>query len=149
MKRIKEQGHMYGVLCIKEQSAWSTVKRVVIDTHQEAAHIALIKKEEIMQQKHQHLNLRWDRIIGAILIVLVLILGAVQAFSENETEVKENRTITVMYRVKEGDTLWSIVKDLLGEEVNAQQVIYQIQQDNNIVNTLPAGRVINIRMPKK
>ena len=149
MKRIKEQGHMYGVLCIKEQSAWSTVKRVVIDTHQEAAHIALIKKEEIMQQKHQHLTLRWDRIIGAILIVLVLILGAVQAFSENETEVKENRTITVMYRVKEGDTLWSIVKDLMGEEVNAQQVIYQIQQDNNIGNTLPAGRVINIRMPKK
>ncbi len=99
--------------------------------------------------KQKHLTLRWDRIIGAILIVLVLILGAVQVFSENETEVKETRTITVMYRVKEGDTLWSIVKDLLGEEVNAQQVIYQIQQDNNIGNTLPAGRVINIRMPKK
>lgn len=99
--------------------------------------------------KQKHLTLRWDRIIGTILIVLVLILGAVQVFSENETEVKETRTITVMYRVKEGDTLWSIVKDLLGEEVNAQQVIYQIQQDNNIGNTLPAGRVINIRMPKK
>lgn len=125
------------------------MKIVDIDTHQEAAHIARIKKEEIMQQKHQHLNLRWDRIIGAILIVLVLILGAVQVFSENEPEVKETRTITVMYRVKEGDTLWSIVKDLLGEEVNAQQVIYQIQQDNNIGNTLPAGQVINIRMPKK
>lgn len=138
---------MYNVLCIKEQSAWSTVNIADIDIHPGAAHIAHIKKEKTMKQKH--LTLRWDRIIGAILIVLVLILGAVQVFSENETEVKETRTITVMYRVKEGDTLWSIVKDLLGEEVNAQQVIYQIQQDNNIGNTLPAGRVINIRMPKK
>lgn len=147
MKRIKEQGHMYDVPCIKQRFAWNTVKIVNIDIHQEAAHIAHIKKEKTMKQKH--ITLRWDRIIGAILIVLVLILGAVQVFSENETEVKETRTITVMYRVKEGDTLWSIVKDLLGEEVNAQQVIYQIQQDNNIGNTLPAGRVINIRMPKK
>ena len=138
---------MYDVQCIKEQSAWSTVNIADTDTHQGAVHIAHIKKEKTMKQKH--LTLRWDRIIGAILIVLVLILGAVQVFSENETEVKETRTITVMYRVKEGDTLWSIVKDLLGEEVNAQQVIYQIQQDNNIGNTLPAGRVINIRMPKK
>ena len=138
---------MCAVLCIKEQSAWSTVNIAGTDTHQGAVHTAHIKKEKTMKQKH--LTLRWDRIIGAILIVLVLILGVVQVFSENETEVKETRTITVMYRVKEGDTLWSIVKDLLGEEVNAQQVIYQIQQDNNIGNTLPAGRVINIRMPKK
>ena len=147
MKRIKEQRHMYDVLCIKEQSAWSTVNIADTDIHPGAVHIAHIKKEKTMKQKH--LTLRWDRIIGAILIVLVLILGVVQVFSENETEVKETRTITVMYRVKEGDTLWSIVKDLLGEEVNAQQVIYQIQQDNNIGNTLPAGRVITIRMPKK
>lgn len=147
MKRIKEQEHMYDVLCIKEQSAWSTVNIADIDTHQGAVHTAHIKKEKTMKQKH--LTLRWDRIIGAILIVLVLILGVVQVFSENETEVKETRTIIVMYRVKEGDTLWSLVKDLLGEEVNAQQVIYQIQQDNNIGNTLPAGRIINIRMPKK
>ena len=94
-------------------------------------------------------NLRWDRIIGAVVIVLVLIFGAVQVFSETEPEVKEPKTITVMYRVKEGDTLWSIVKDLMGEEVNAQQVIYQIQQDNHINDKLPAGRVLNIRMPKK
>ena len=54
-----------------------------------------------------------------------------------------------MYQVEEGDTLWSIVKDLMGESVNAQQVIYQIQQDNKIQNTLNAGQVIKIRMPKQ
>ena len=148
MKRIKEHGHMYDVQCIKEQSAWSTVKIADTDTHQGAVHTADIQREGIYM-KDYNFNPRWERIIGAIIIVLVLILGAVQVFSEDEPEVKETRTITVMYRVKEGDTLWSIVKDLLGEEVNAQQVIYQIQQDNNIGNTLPAGRVINIRMPKK
>ena len=118
-----------------------------IDTHQEAAHTVHLEKEKTMIQKHS--NLRWDRIIGAVVIVLALVFGAVQVFSEDEPEVKEPRTITVMYRVKEGDAVWAMVKGLLGEEVNAQQVIYQIQQDNNIGNTLPAGRVINIRMPKK
>ena len=147
MKRIKEQRHMYDVLCIKEQSAWSTVNIADTDIHPGAAHVAHIKKEKTMKQKH--LTLRWDRIIGAILIVLVLIIGAVQVFSENEPEVKETRTITVMYRVTEGDTLWSIVKDLMGEKVNAQQVIYQIQQDNHINKTLPVGQVIKIRMPKQ
>lgn len=123
------------------------MKRVDINIHPGAVHIAHIKKEKTMKQKY--LTLRWDRIIGAILIVLVLILGAVQVFSENEPEVKETRTITVMYRVTEGDTLWSIVKDLMGEKVNAQQVIYQIQQDNHINKTLPVGQVIKIRMPKQ
>ena len=134
--------------CIKEQFAWSTAIYASIDIHLGAVHTAHIKEIGI-QMKTNNFKPRWGRIIGAIIIVLALILGAVQVFSENEPEVKETRTITVMYRVKEGDTLWSIVKDLLGEEVNAQQVIYQIQQDNNIGNTLPAGRVINIRMPKK
>lgn len=134
--------------CIKEQFAWSTAIYASIDIHLGAVHTAHIKEIGILM-KTNNFKPRWGRIIGAIIIVLALILGAVQVFSENEPEVKETRTITVMYRVKEGDTLWSIVKDLLGEEVNAQQVIYQIQQDNNIGNTLPAGRVINIRMPKK
>lgn len=148
MKKIKEQGRMYGVLCIKEQSAWSTVNIADTDTHQGAVHTAHIQREGIYMETN-NFKPRWERIIGAIIIVLVLILGAVQVFSENEPEVKETRTITVMYRVKEGDTLWSIVKDLMGESVNAQQVIYQIKQDNKIQDTLNAGQVIKIRMPKQ
>lgn len=94
-------------------------------------------------------KLRWGRIIGAIVIVLVLIMGAIQVFSESTSVDTQKKTITVMYQVEEGDTLWSIVKDLMGESVNAQQVIYQIQQDNKIQNTLNAGQVIKIRMPKQ
>ena len=92
---------------------------------------------------------RWGRIIAAIIIVMALIIVAVQVFSEDTQEVTTKKTITVMYQVEEGDTLWSIVKDLMGEKVNAQQVIYQIKQDNKIQNTLNAGQVIKIRMPKQ
>lgn len=92
---------------------------------------------------------RWGRIIGAIIIVLALVIGGVQVFSESTSVETQKKTITVMYQVEEGDTLWSIVKDLMGESVNAQQVIYQIQQDNKIQNTLNAGQVIKIRMPKQ
>ncbi|WP_164726250.1 LysM peptidoglycan-binding domain-containing protein [Veillonella sp. 3891] len=92
---------------------------------------------------------RWGRIIGAIIIVLALIMGAVQVFSADTEEVTTKKTITVMYQVEEGDTLWSIVKDLMGESVNVQQVIYQIKQDNKIQDTLNAGQVIKIRMPKQ
>ena len=99
--------------------------------------------------KTNHFKPRWGRIIGAIIIVLVLIMGAIQVFSEGTQESTTKKTITVMYQVEEGDTLWSIVKDLMGESVNAQQVIYQIKQDNKIKDTLTAGQVITIRMPKQ
>lgn len=148
MKRIKEQGHMYDVLCIKEQSAWSTVNIADTDTHQGAVHTAHIKKVE-RKMKNNNFKPRWGRIIGAIIIVLALVIGGVQVFSESTSVETQKKTITVMYQVEEGDTLWSIVKDLMGESVNAQQVIYQIQQDNKIQNTLNAGQVIKIRMPKQ
>lgn len=148
MKKIKEQGHMYAVLCIKEQSAWSTVNIADTDTHQGAVHTAHIKKEAI-HMKTNNFKPRWGRIIGAIIIVLALIMGAVQVFSADTEEVTTKKTITVMYQVEEGDTLWSIVKDLMGESVNAQQVIYQIKKENKIQDTLNAGQVIKIRMPKQ
>ena len=99
--------------------------------------------------KNNNFKPRWGRIIGAIAIVLVLIMGAVQVFSESTPVETQKKAITIMYQVEEGDTLWSIVKDLMGESVNAQQVIYQIKQDNKIQNTLNAGQVIKIRMPKQ
>ena len=148
MKRIKEQGRMYGVLCIKALYVWNIVKNVNIDIHLEEVHIALIKKVGT-KMKNNNFKPRWGRIIGAIIIVLALIMGVVKVFSEDTPEVTTKKTITVMYQVEEGDTLWSIVKDLMGESVNAQQIIYQIQQDNKIQNTLNAGQIIKIRMPKK
>ena len=148
MKKIKEQGRMYGVLCIKEVYVWNIVKSVDIDIHLEEVHTAHIKKEGI-HMKSNNFKPRWGRIIGAIIIVLALIMGAVKVFSEDTPETTTKKTITIMYQVEEGDTLWSIVKDLMGESVNAQQVIYQIKQDNKIQDTLNAGQIIKIRMPKQ
>lgn len=99
--------------------------------------------------KNNHFKPRWGRIIGVIIIVVALIIGAVQVFSADTEEVTTKKTITIMYQVEEGDTLWSIVKDLMGESVNVQQVIYQIKQDNKIQDTLSAGQVIKIRMRKQ
>lgn len=147
MKKIKEQGHMYGVLCIKEQSAWSTVNIADTDTHQGAVHTAHTK--EVGMHMTNNFKPRWGRIIGSVIIVLALIMGVIQVFSEDTQEVTTKKTITVMYQVEEGDTLWSIVKDLMGESVNVQQVIYQIKQDNKIQDTLNAGQVIKIRMTKQ
>lgn len=148
MKRIKEQGHMFDVQCIKAQSAWSTVNIADTDIHLGAVHTAHIKKEGI-HMKNNHFKPRWGRIIGVIIIVVALIIGAVQVFSADTEEVTTKKTITIMYQVEEGDTLWSIVKDLMGESVNVQQVIYQIKQDNKIQDTLSAGQVIKIRMRKQ
>ena len=124
------------------------MKRVDINTHPGAVHIALIKKVGI-KMKNNNFKPRWGRIIGAIIIVLVLLIGAVQVFSTDTSDATTKKMITIMYQVEEGDTLWSIVKDLMGESVNAQQVIYQIKQDNKIQDTLNAGQVIKIRMPKQ
>lgn len=118
------------------------------DIHPGAVHIAHIKKVE-REMKNNNFKPRWGRIIGAIIIVLVLLIGAVQVFSTDTSDATTKKTITIMYQVEEGDTLWSIVKDLMGESVNAQQVIYQIRQDNKIQDTLNAGQIIKIRMPKQ
>ena len=139
---------MYAVLCIKEQSAWSIVNIADTDTHLGAVHTAHIKEAGI-HMTNNNFKPRWGRIIGAIIIVLALIIGAVQVFSTDTSDATTKKTITIMYQVEEGDTLWSIVKDLMGESVNAQQVIYQIKQDNKIQDTLNAGQVIKIRMPKQ
>ena len=139
---------MYDVQCIKEQSAWSTVNIADTDTHQGAVHTAHIQREGIYMETNDF-KPRWGRIIGAIIIVVALIMGAIQVFREDTQETTTKKTITVMYKVTEGDTLWSIVKDLMGEKVNAQQVIYQIKQDNHINDTLPVGQVIKIRMPRQ
>ena len=148
MKRIKEQGHMYDVLCTREPYVWSIVKTVNTDTHLGAVHTAHIKKVE-RKMNNNNFKPRWGRIIGAIVIVLALIMGVVKVFSEDTPETTSKKTITIMYQIEEGDTLWSIVKDLMGESVNAQQVIYQIKQDNKIQDTLNAGQIIKIRMPKQ
>lgn len=124
------------------------MKRVDINIHPGAVHTAHIKKVG-RKMKNNNFKPRWGRIIGAIIIVLALIMGVVKVFSEDTPEATTKKTITIMYQVEEGDTLWSIVKDLIGESVNAQQVIYQIKQDNKIQDTLNAGQVIKIRMPKK
>lgn len=124
------------------------MKRVDINIHPGAVHTAHIKEVGI-HMTNNNFKPRWGRIIAAIIIVMALIIVAVQVFSEDTQEVTTKKTITVMYQVEEGDTLWSIVKDLMGESVNAQQVIYQIKQDNKIQDTLNAGQVIKIRMPKQ
>ena len=124
------------------------MKHVDINIHPGAVHTAHIKEVGI-HMTNNNFKPRWGRIIAAIIIVMALIIVAVQVFSEDTQEVTTKKTITVMYQVEEGDTLWSIVKDLMGEKVNAQQVIYQIKQDNKIQNTLNAGQVIKIRMPKQ
>ena len=124
------------------------MKRVDINIHPGAVHTAHIKEVGI-HMTNNNFKPRWGRIIAAIIIVMALIIVAVQVFSADTEEVTTKKTITVMYQVEEGDTLWLIVKDLMGEKVNAQQVIYQIKQDNKIQNTLNAGQVIKIRMPKQ
>ena len=148
MKGIKKHVDMCIAQCIKEQFAWSTAIYASIDIHLGAVHTAHIKEIGILM-KTNNFKPRWGRIIGAIIIVLALIMGAVQVFIEDTQDVTTKKTITIMYQVEEGDNLWSIVKDLMGESVNTQQVIYQIKQDNHINDTLPVGQVIKIRMPKR
>ena len=94
MKRIKEQGHMYAVLCIKEQSAWNTVNIADTDIHQGAVHTAHTK--EVGMHMTNNFKPRWGRIIGSVIIVLALIMGVIQVFSEDTQEVTTKKTITVM-----------------------------------------------------
>ena len=52
------------------------------------------------------------------------------------------------YVVGEGETLWTISKNLVGEEVDVRKVVYEIRQKNNITPELQIGQKIYVPVYK-
>ena len=69
---------------------------------------------------------RWDRIIAVAMIPLV-IAGLYFAVAREPIEYYDTTVV-----VQEGDTLWGIAKDAVGEEVDVRDVVRHIILNNNL-----------------
>lgn len=79
-----------------------------------------------MKRAKKRTHIRWDRVIAVAMIPLVL---ACIYFKAVEEPIEYYDT-TVL--VQEGDTLWGIAKDAVGEEVDVRDVVRHMILNNNL-----------------
>ena len=71
-------------------------------------------------------HIRWDRVIAVAMIPVVL-AGIYFAVAREPIQYEDTTVI-----VQEGDTLWGIAKDAVGEEVDVRDVIRHMILNNNL-----------------
>lgn len=77
-------------------------------------------------KRKKRTHIRWDRVIAVAMIPVVL---ACLYFAVAQEPIQYEDTTVV---VKEGDTLWGIAKDAVGEEVDVRDVVRHIILNNNL-----------------
>jgi hypothetical protein len=72
---------------------------------------------------------------------LVLFILIVFIAGYTVTDFPKEEVITYHYTVKAGDNLYDIAKDIVKENEDVRELVYQIKKDNNIsdVGNLQAG----------
>lgn len=79
-----------------------------------------------MKQRKKRTRIRWDRVIAVAMIPVVLV-GLYFAVAQEPIQYEDTTVI-----VQEGDTLWDIAKNAVGEKVDVRQSIREIITENNL-----------------
>ena len=79
-----------------------------------------------MKRRKKRTHIRWDRVIAVAMIPVVL---AVIYFAVAQEPIQYEDTTVI---VQEGDTLWGIAKEAVGEEVDVRDVIRHMILNNNL-----------------
>lgn len=80
-----------------------------------------------MKRRKKRTHIRWDRVAMVALVPIMMVIALGNAYPSNVVEY-ENKIVTV----HQGDTLWGIAKDAVGEEEDVRQVIQEIIKNNNL-----------------
>ncbi len=98
--------------------------------------------DEVKKAK-KRTHIRWDRVIAVAMIPLVL---ACIYFKAVEEPIEYYDT-TVL--VQEGDTLWGIAKDAVGEEVDVRDVVRHMILNNNLKDgVIHPGMTLKVKAVK-
>lgn len=79
-----------------------------------------------MKRRKKRTRIRWDRVIAVAMIPVVL-AGIYFAVAQEPIQYEDTTVI-----VQEGDTLWGIAKEAVGEEVDVRDVIRHMILNNNL-----------------
>lgn len=102
-----------------------------------------IKGVDEMKRRKKRTHIRWNRVIAVAMIPVVL---ACIYFKAVEEPIEYYDT-TVL--VQEGDTLWGIAKDAVGEKVDVRYTIRDIITENNLDNAnIRPGMTLKVRAIK-
>lgn len=77
-------------------------------------------------KRKKRTRIRWDRVIAVAMIPVVLV-GLYFAVAQEPIQYEDTTVV-----VQEGDTLWGIAKDAVGEKVDVRQSIREIITENNL-----------------
>ena len=96
-----------------------------------------------MKRRKKRTHIRWNRVIAVAMIPVVL---ACIYFKAVEEPIEYYDT-TVL--VQEGDTLWGIAKDAVGEEVDVRDVVRHIILNNNLKDgVIHPGMTLKVKAVK-
>lgn len=102
-----------------------------------------IKGVDEMKQRKKRTRIRWDRVIAVAMIPVVL-AGLYFAVAREPIQYEDTTVI-----VQEGDTLWGIAKNAVGEKVDVRQSIRDIMSDNDLKDgTIHPGMTLKVKVVK-
>ena len=96
-----------------------------------------------MKQRKKRTHIRWDRVIAVAMIPVVL-AGLYFAVAQEPIQYEDTTVI-----VQEGDTLWGIAKNAVGEEVDVRDVVRHIILNNNLKDgVIHPGMTLKVKAVK-
>ncbi len=99
-----------------------------------------VKKRKIVKKRT---HIRWDRVIAVAMIPVVL-AGIYFAVAREPIQYEDTTVL-----VQEGDTLWGIAKDAVGEKVDVRETIRDIITENNLDNAnIQPGMTLKVKAVK-
>ncbi|WP_164726054.1 LysM peptidoglycan-binding domain-containing protein [Veillonella sp. VA137] len=103
------------------------------------------QKKSSKCSKRKNFKIYWDR-VAMVAMVPILAVGLYSAtFPSNVVEFEEREII-----VQNGDTLWTIAKDAVGETEDVRQTIREIMTTNKLQDgTIHPGMTLRVRAIKE
>ena len=122
-----------------------------VDPYQKAQNRTYAQKRKKVQEAKQEQALKKRQMFLSILFLVVLfsiviMVGCLKTNQVSASSVREKSTCYKTIQVKDGDTLWTLADQYMGEgEMNHQQYIEQVKEMNHLTSdTIESGAYLMI-----
>lgn len=103
------------------------------------------QKKSSKCSKRKNFKIYWDRVAMVAMVPIMAVALYNVTFPSNVVEFEEREVI-----VQNGDTLWTIAKDAVGESEDVRQTIKEIMTTNKLQDgTIHPGMSLKVRAIKE
>ena len=105
----------------------------------------LKQKKSSKCSKRKNFKIYWDRVAMVAMVPIMAVALYNATFPSNVVEYEEREVI-----VQNGDTLWTIAKDAVGETEDVRQTIREIMTNNKLQDgNIHPGMTLKVRAIKE